>query len=199
MANLPVMPSNWRVPFFYAQVDATKAGSTTFSERSLIVAQKIAAGSATADTPVQVFGEDDAATLFGRGSQCHAMVKAYRDNDPFGELWVCPVDDAGGAADNTHDILIGGAATENGTLVLYIGGYRVTVAVTNGDAANAIATNLNAAIVAAALEFPITVVPSVAVPPTVVLTSLNAGLAGNDLDVRVNYRGAINGEELRPA
>jgi phage tail sheath gpL-like len=193
------MPSTWRVPFFYAQVDATKAGTGTTTQRSLIISQQSAAATATADTPVQCFTEDDAATLFGRGSYCHAMVKAYRENDPFGELWVLPIADkvaVPAGVDNTHDLLVGGPATANGTLVVYVGGYRVTVAVTNGDAANTIATNLSAAINAAALEWPITVVASVAIPPTVVLTSINAGLAGNDLDVRVNYRGAINGEEL---
>jgi phage tail sheath gpL-like len=195
VATLPVMPSNWLVPFFYAQVDATQAGSTTLTERALIVSQQSAAATATADTPIQVQTQEDAATLFGRGSYCHAMVKAYRDNDPFGELWVCPVADDGAAVDNTHSLTIGGPATENGTISLYIGGYLVTTTVTNGDAANTIATNMNADIVAAALENPITVAATV-VPPVVTLTSVNGGAVGNNLDVRVNYLGAAGGEEL---
>jgi phage tail sheath gpL-like len=184
------IPSNVRVPLFYAEVDNSRAGYFAQSVRTLIVGQKLAAGNAVANVPVLVGKSDQARELFGIGSMLARMHEVYRLNDPFGEVWCLPLTDTGTAA--TGSIAITGPATKAGTLSIYIGAQRVQVAVAASDAANAIAAAVAAAI-NADTTLPVT---AVAATSNVNLTARHQGLVGNDIVVQLNHRGAAGGEAL---
>lgn len=186
------LPPTVRVPLFYAEIDNSRANSGVFSQRALIVGQKLAAGSAAANVPAISQGVADAKSAFGQGSDLARMVDAYRQNDSFGELWCLPLsDDAGGTA-ATGSVALTGPATGNGMLALYVGGVKVQQGVASGQTAAQIATAL-AATINANNDLPVTAVASTG---TVNLTAKHKGPTGNEIDLRVNYLGAIGGETL---
>lgn len=186
------IPANVRVPLFYAEMDNTQAGYITQNKRSLLIGQKLTAGSATVNTPYLVSTSDMAKTLFGAGSMLARMHAIYRQQDPFGEVWCIAVADAGGGVQATGTITVTGPAIAGGAINLYIAGQRVQVAVAPNDAATAIATNINAAINAAA-DLPVT---STVASAVVTLTCKWKGATGNDITVLDSFRGFAGGESL---
>lgn len=186
------IPANWRLPLFYVEFDNSQANTATFQQRTLLIGQKITAGNAVADVPVICSGVADAKTKCGVGSMLASMMDYYRKNDPVGEVWILPLADAGGGVKATGTITFTAAATAAGALSLYIAGMIVTMAVTSSQTTNNLATALAAAI-NAITDLPVTAGVSTNV---VTLTAVNAGLEGNDIDIRFNYRGVASGEAL---
>ena len=118
------------------------------------------------------------------------MLTAYRASDSFGEVWCLPFADAMSSTAAAGTITFTSPATANGTLSLYVAGVNVPVNIsstgTNANNATAVSAAINAT-----PNLPVVATVSSAV---VTITALNAGLGGNDIDVRVNYYGASNGE-----
>lgn len=186
------IPSSLRVPLFWAELDPSQANSGGGDKpKSLIIAQKLSAGTAPANVPVQVTSPAMAATLCGTASDAHRMAISFFRNNPFGELWIIPVDDASGTA-ATLELTVSAAATADGTIFLYISGYLVQVAVSSGDTTTAIATAIAAAITASTDPLPVTATSGSAV---VTLTARHDGTTANSIDVRANYAGAAGGQE----
>jgi phage tail sheath gpL-like len=189
------VPSNIRVPLFYAEVNNSMANSATLNQRALIIGQVTAAAIAAGtvvNVPVISQGVTDAANVGGPGSLLHLMTQAYRQNDNFGEVWYLPLADDPAAVAATGTLLVSAAPTANGTLYLYIGGVRIAVPVLSTQATTAIAT----AIAAAVNAVPNLPVIASVVTSTVTFTSINKGPAGNDIDLRVNYQGIAGGEVI---
>ncbi|MEJ5539209.1 phage tail protein, partial [Salmonella enterica subsp. enterica] len=88
---------------------------------------------------------DYARQICGAGSQLARMVEAYRQTDPFGELYVIAVPESTGAA-ATVTLTVTGASTETGTVNVYVGRTRVQAPVTNGDNVTMIASSIQDAI-----------------------------------------------------
>lgn len=169
------IPSNLRVPLFYAEVNA---GQSPYQgpSRTLLIGQKSAGGSATVNVPVRLDGDPQA--LAGAGSMLSEMAVWARQNHPFGEIWLLPLADPAGNA-QTHTITIsGGIAGNSGTLVTYVGGERIEIGVAPTDAAADVAANLAAAIgqgyvkFGRPLSFPVVATVAAAV---VTLTARNVG------------------------
>jgi len=179
-----VMPDNWRVPFVYAKLDASRAGLLSTPERALILAQKIAAGTAPADVPVRIGGASDAVGYGGAGSHFARMAQAYRENDPFGELWGIPLDDPTGSP-SAGAITYTGTATEAGQINHLIAGQRVSFAVPVGMTA----TQARDALVAEIGDLPDLEVTAAAGVPAgeAVITAKNDGTIGDKIDLRDSY------------
>ena len=186
------IPANVRVPLFYAEMDNTQAGYFTQNKKTLLIGQKLTAGTGAVNTPLLVSTTDMAMTLFGRGSMLARMHKKYRMQDPFGEVWCIAVADAGAGTAATGTITVTGPALAAGTICLYIAGQKVTVGVAVNDAANAIATAISAAI-NAALDLPVT---STVATNVVTLTCRWKGTTGNDITISDSFRGWAGGEFL---
>jgi phage tail sheath gpL-like len=184
------IPSNLRVPLFYAEVNNSQANTGGQSQRALIIGQITSAGAAPANIPLRCLGAADAITQGGAGSMLALMAQAYLANDPFGEVWYLPLADAGGSTAATGSIAFTAAPTAAGTISLYIAGQLVSIPVTAAQATTSIATAVAAAI-NALTSLPVTAVASTS---SVNLTAVNKGLAGNDIDIRMNYRGASSNE-----
>jgi phage tail sheath gpL-like len=185
------VPSNLRTPFVAVEFDNSRAakGPALLAYRALLIGQKIAAGTATADTIVQCTSEKQAATLCGRGSQLHLMARAWFRVNKSTELWLLVLADNGAGVAATKTITVTGPATAAGTISLYIGGELVQTAVASGDAQNSIATAIAAALTANG-DLPVT---AGAAANVVTTTAKNKGVAGQDLNVRINYQ---DGEAL---
>lgn len=141
--------------------------------------------------PVLISSLPQAQGLFGPGSQLFNMVASYRANDTLGTLYALPLIDSPAGVAATCTINITGTITAaNAVLSLYVCGASVPVLITssmtNAQIAAAITAAINAApnlpLTASGSTFPVT------------LTANNAGLAGNDLDCRINYYGSSNNE-----
>lgn len=191
------IPADWRLPLFFAEVNNSQANSAVQNQRALIIGQITSSGNATPNVPVICSGLNDAIAKGGPGSMLARMVGKYRENDATGELWVLPLSDAGGAVAAIGSFDFTAAATTAGVLSLYIGGRLVSLPVLTTQTTAQLATALVAAINA---------IPSMPVIATVDgssthkvdLTAKNAGAEGNDIDVRLNYRGVAGGEVTPP-
>ncbi len=183
------IPSDLRVPLFYAEVDNSQANSAGSSMPRLIVAQ--VNDDATAPeigqlTLVSSLGL--AKSIGGVGSMLAQMYETWRRSDPAGEVWCLPI--LGDGEQATGTVTITGAATEGGELNLYLGGRRVRATVTKGATPTAVATALAAAVNAAGLS-----VTASAVAGVVTLTCKWSGVSGNDLMLQLNRLGRNNGED----
>lgn len=192
MTSIPFtqVAPNTRTPLFYAELDNSKANSGVAPQRSLVVGQQLATGSLTPNVPVLVQGLPWVKSVAGLGSMLAKMVEWYRKRDPYGELWILPLADNAAGVAATATLAIAGTATANGIINLYVGGDLVQQAVTSGQTAAQVATNL----VATIGNSPDLAVTATAATGTVTFTNKHKGLAGNDLDFRANYRGAAAGE-----
>lgn len=179
------IPVNLLTPGQYVEFDNSRAigGLVPVPQKILLIAPKLAAGTAAADVPFQLGNEADGIAQLGRGSIGAAMVSAlFRVTDTI-ETWVLPIADSGAGVQATGSIAVSGAPIEAGTLNLYVAGRRVQAAVTLADTPTTIAAALAAAINADA-ELPVTASSALG---TVTVTSRHKGGLGNDIDLRVNY------------
>jgi phage tail sheath gpL-like len=171
------IPSSIRKPGKYFEYNNKLAVRSlpTNLQRVLIVAQMLATGTAVANTVVQVFDSEAAATLFGRGSQAHRMVKAALRGNRYVQLFVLPVADAAGGAAAVGTLTYTGTATAAGSLAINVAGTDIVVAVATGDTAAVVGAN-----VLAAINLYIDLAVSRAAAAGVVtLTALNKGLVAN--------------------
>lgn len=185
------IPSDMRVPLFYAEMDNSAANTATADKRTLLLGQKLAAGGALTGVPQLLNNIATVWTLFGRGSMLANMYERYIKSDPLATIWGMAVADPAGAT-ATGTITLGGAVTSAGTLAVYIDGQRVQAAVGAADTVAAVATALAGAITANA-DLPVT---AAAVAGVVTLTARWTGLTGNCIPVVANYYGLAGGEAL---
>lgn len=140
------IPGNIRVPFVRFEVNAGQAPYQSI-QRLVLLGQKITAGSAVADKPIVVSQGEDG--LFGPGSMLAAMYKMARTQAPFQEIWCIPLTDAGGASAAVGSIK-SAVPTYSTSIVVYVGGYRISVPVnalmTAANVATAIAAAVNGAV-----------------------------------------------------
>lgn len=94
-------------------------------------------GGTATEEPVFVASEDDAATLFGRGSELHRMAIAFFAQSPDGLLYGCPVADAGGTRATGVLTFAGGSASAAYTIRLRLMGGVYDVPVSSGDSVTA--------------------------------------------------------------
>ena len=186
------IPANVRVPLFYAEMDNSQAGYFAQNKRTLLVGQKLAAGTLAVNFPTLVSTTGQAKALFGAGSMLARMHEVYRQQDSFGEVWCIAVDDAAAGVAATGTITVTGTAIAAGAISLYIGGQKVSVAVGPTDTATAIAASINATI-NAATDLPVTSTVALGV---VTLACRWKGPTGNDITVLDSFRGFAGGESL---
>jgi phage tail sheath gpL-like len=194
MVEFTFYPTSNRVPGVFVEMDPSQANSGVALQRSLVIGQILATGTATPAFPVEVQSIAQVLQLCGQGSMLAQMAQDYLANDTFADLWLLPLQDNAAGVAATGSMTVVGPATGTGTLNLYIAGQLVQVGVASGDTAAVIATNIVAAIAAK----PTLPVSAVAATATVTLTCHWKGLTGNDIDLRANYLGALGGESYPP-
>lgn len=175
------IPLNVRTPGIFAEFDSSRAvGGVSFAPHdSLLIGQKTSAGSATAGAVHQIRSKDEAIALFGAGSQLAQMVAAYREVDTLTPLFTIGLADSGsGVAASGSIVFAGTAATEGGSIPLYIGGRRVEVACPLGSTPTTLET---AALAALALQTDLPVTYAGNAGTGVDFTAVNDGTIGNQI------------------
>lgn len=188
------VPAGIRVPFLYAEFDNSNAvqGAGVQPYKTLLIAQRLAAGTKPELEKHLITSFEQAKEYFGAGSQAANMAKKYLEINKFNELHIVSLDDAAAAVAANGSLLMTGSATKAGALKVYIGGVKVEVGVASGDSLATIATNL-AAVIQADEDLPVSAAVNGGVAEQVDITAKNKGVAGNDIDVRLNY---FTGDEL---
>lgn len=178
-------PSNTRIPLVSVEFDASQAqqGPALLAYRGLLVGQKLNAGSAAADALVRAPNLAAVIALAGRGSMLHRMAIAWFAVNKSTELWLAVLADNAAGVQATGTIVVGSAATADGTIALYLGAVRIEVGVTGGQAGATIAANI-ATVINANPDLPIT---AVAAGATVTITFKHKGIAGNSYDLRHSF------------
>lgn len=180
------VPTDLLLPFVAVEINASRAaqGPAIQPYTGLLIGQKTSAGSMTADTFSRATSSEQVATLAGRGSILHRLAIGWFAANKSTELWIGAVADAGGGVAASGTFTFTGPSTAAGSVILYLGGVRVVVAVASGTAATAIATAVAAAI-NALTDLPVT---AAAVGAVVTVTFRNAGTIGNSFNMRHSYR-----------
>lgn len=186
------IPANLAVPLFYAEMDNSKANSATGARRAVLMGQKLVTGTAAAGVPVIVSTYAQAKALFGVGSMLARMVWAYRNVNPFAELWCIPLADNAAGVAQVGTITATGPATAAGTINLYIAGQLVQVGVASGDTATTVAASIATAVNAAS-DLPVTATAAAGV---VTWTAKWKGATGADIQVCDSYLGTAGGQAL---
>lgn len=176
---------NILTPGQFVEFDSSRAvqGLPVVPHKALIVAPRLAAGAVAALTPTRILSALAGEQACGRGSLGAAMIAAFKKANPYTELWMVGIAEAGGGVAATGTFTVTGPATAAGTLNVYIGGQRIQVAIANGDVQNTIATALGAAI-NADTSLPVTAGVAANV---VTVTARYKGETGNAVDLRLNY------------
>ena len=177
------------------EYDASRAvqGRSSRPHKILIMGTKLSTGTLAGLTAARVYSGAEADAAAGIGSQLAEMVRAGKAANALSEMWMIGIDELLAGVAGTKTLTITGPATESAPLHVYIGGaFYVSVPVTAGDAATAIAANVAAVIQAHGqyARMPFTVDDAGAV-----LTFTKRWKGVEPADVRVNY----NDGEVLPA
>lgn len=189
MISFDNIPAALRTPGAYIEFNNELAGSVGIMQKIVAVGQRLPAGSVAEGVPVRVTDPSQAVTYFGRGSMLALTLAAALSANAETELWAIALDDSVAGNKAAGSIQVTSPATAAGTIVLYLGGKRLTVGVASGDDANTIAASINAAI-NADLDLPVTAGVST---NTVTITARHKGEVFNSYDIRTNY---YQGEQL---
>jgi phage tail sheath gpL-like len=188
------IPNNILVPFVYVEFDASQANQGPFIQpyKILAIGQRLTSGTKPAGQLDVISDASQGAQYYGAGSMLAKMIDKIRAANKVTELQAIALDDDGAAVAASGNILFGGAPTAAGTVSVMIGGTRYRQAVSTTDTPADIATNLSATIQADP-DRVVDVAPDGGTPEQMNIGARNAGEAGNEIDVRVNY---FSGEEL---
>jgi phage tail sheath gpL-like len=207
------IPSNWRMPLFWAEVDPSMAGLPMVRQILLIVGAMITTpdpigppvepalpagvvpGIGVPNVPKPIGTQAQADKEFGRGSEVACMLRAALANNFAQETWCLPVAPAPGSVASTGEITITGVPTEAGMLHLYIAGHHIdSIVVGTTDTMAGIAT-----IIAARINEDDTLpVVASAAAEVVTVTAKQRGENGDDISMMVNYFGKVGGQETPP-
>lgn len=179
------IPSNIRTPGDYHEFDFSGGVQlAVFDRRIVILAEKSAAGTAVADTPIQLLGETDGDTKSGIGTlgalmNRQAILQAKLSNRGGAcEIWLCPLAEPGGGVAAQYTLTFTGPATETKDLVLDIAGRLLVIGVSAGDAAATVATAVKNKFDEMKRVLPVT---AGVVGAVVTLTFVTKGVNGNDV------------------
>jgi len=179
------LPSSVRRPGAFSAFKFNASLQLALSQlRVVIIAEKLAAGTATADAPIQIFDEDDADTKLGQGSfAALGCRKAFEQGKIMGsmpEVWAAPIVEPAGGTKATYTFTVTVTTALGGDLVVRVAGRTITVPVSAGDAQNTIATALKNALDAQKRYLPGTAGVAANV---VTFTVATKGVNGNDVAV----------------
>jgi len=139
-------------------IAAAQRGLVPLDARLLCIGTKLAAGTATAETPTEVFDEADADAKFGKSSAVALMLrfamKAARAYGKSPRFFGAGVAEPGAGVANAQTITITGPATASGNLHLRIAGRDIVVGIANSAVQNDIAADLEGVIDEKVAELP---------------------------------------------
>ncbi|ENL8920122.1 phage tail sheath subtilisin-like domain-containing protein [Salmonella enterica] len=180
MIEIDTIPGSTRKPGVYAEFNTRMAmRSLPGNPQRMLIIAPMSDGPAKALELHDVFSDDEAAALFGRGSLAHMMSVSALKANRYLQLQVVGLADAPAGKAATGGIGLTGPATQRGTLTLWVANTRIDAPVQAGDDAKTIAASLLDAI-ARKPALPVTA-QMAASDSGVTLTARHGGAWGNDI------------------
>lgn len=145
MIEIETIPGSTRKPGVYAEFNTRMATRSLPGnlQRMLIIAPMSGTGvQAKALELHDVFSDDEAAVLFGRGSLAHIMAVSALKANRYLQLQAIGLADAQAGKPATADIVLTGPATQSGTLTVWVANTRIDAPVQAGDSTQAISRTL---------------------------------------------------------
>ncbi len=155
----PDLPLSYQIPGVYTYLSLLGSTPTQNNRRLLLLGYKTSTGTAQANVPVLIQGEEDMVIAMGKGSMLTRAYRALASQASGGagaEIWACPVATPSGTAQTTLITILGapvsGAPGSNttaqaaGIMTAWIAGYSAPVTIANGDSLSTITSNLLASI-----------------------------------------------------
>lgn len=178
------IPTDWRSPGTYLEVKPNyrNVGIFDYPVQNLIIGAKLATGTLTPGTIVEVVRGTEGQALFGIGSIGAEQVAAFRKANKTQPLFVMALPDEAGAVKATGTITFTGAVSSSLVLRFKIAGQQVRFTAQPTSTIAELATSLAAAI----MENTTLPVTATAAAGVVTVTSRHGGEVGNDIDLRVD-------------
>lgn len=147
MIEIETIPGSTRKPGVYAEFNTRMATRSLPGnlQRMLIIAPMSGAGAGVQAKALElhdVFSDDEAAVLFGRGSLAHIMAVSALKANRYLQLQAIGMAELPTAKPATADIALTGPATQSGTLTVWVANTRIDAPVQAGDSAQAISRAL---------------------------------------------------------
>lgn len=189
------IPSNLRVPLFYAEFDNSRAvqGGAAQEYKTLLIGNKLSSGTKAELTLQRITSAEQGVEYFGAGSLLADMIAALLRINKVHPLYAIALDDASAGVAAGGKITFSGTATEAGTINFLIGGRTLQLGVAVGDAAADLAEALEDLITADTLCLVSGVQGGVGHEGECDLTAKNDGTHGNEIDIRHSH---YEGEKL---
>ncbi|HHE0554659.1 TPA: phage tail sheath subtilisin-like domain-containing protein [Vibrio parahaemolyticus] len=182
------IPNDIRVPLVYIEIDNSQAltGTPALAQKVLVIGQQLTGGSAAPLTLNRITtSESQMDDLYGKGSMLSLMLKKFRKNNAFTDVYALGVADLAATAAK-GEITVTAATPKAGVIYLMIAGESVQVTVKDTDTADSIATAIIAAVTKDE-NLPVTAALKSGETDIVELTCKWTGVTGNDIDIRYNY------------
>lgn len=175
------IPLNYRVPGTRTEIRPRYLGMglAEYQPRGLVIAPKLAAGTAVPGVLYPITRPEEATALCGGGSIGEAAVRLARQNNRVNDIVLLAIEDLPAGTAATGKLAIAG--TGAGELAVYVGGRRARAIVNGTMDAAAIAAALVAAINADAGMEAVATQGVDAADNEVILTARHKGTVGNDL------------------
>ena len=132
------IPSGWKLPLIYIEVDPSMAGTPVSNKYALLVDYKLASGSAPVDVPVACGTVSDAMSLVGQGSPLARMYQEFFQLNKSTPVLLLPIAEAAAGVAAHGDVTVLTAATQAGELALYIANQKVSVPVSAGNSVSSL-------------------------------------------------------------
>ncbi len=182
MIEIETIPGSTRKPGVYAEFNTRMATRSLPGnlQRMLIIAPMSGAGVQAKVLELHdVFSDDEAAVLFGRGSLAHIMAVSALKANRYLQLQAIGLADAQAGKPATADIALTGPATQSGTLTVWVANTRIDAPVQAGDSAQTISRALLDAV---SRQGALPVTAQMAIGDSgVTLTARHGGEWGNDI------------------
>ncbi|SER57099.1 Mu-like prophage tail sheath protein gpL [Faunimonas pinastri] len=188
-------PANWKPPLYYVEVDGSEAGLASTDQPALLVGTKLANGIAPANIPIAISSVATAKKQFGEGSMLERMVAAFLAINASTTLYCLPIDEPAAGVAAKGSITVTSVPTASGTYALYIGGQKISVAITDDDTLADVAEAIAAAVNAVG-TLSVTAAVDGTNTAAVSLTAKFKGIDGNDIRIEDSILGLRGGESL---
>lgn len=179
--SFDAIPASTRKPGKYFEFNTRLAVRTLPGnpQRVLLLGQRLAAGSQPALQPVDVFSDEQAGQLFGRGSQLHLMVRAAITANPYVQLTAVAMDDPETGLAAVGKLRLTGHAYNGGSLTLWLAGQRIEVPLPPSLSIQQVGRELKSVLEKLSLPVKIATIGN-----DVEFMSLHKGLVGNAIKLR---------------
>ncbi|MBW6402033.1 hypothetical protein KPL78_29575 [Roseomonas sp. HJA6] len=187
--------TGWDLPRVDIEIrpNYTNAGVFEYPNRVLLFGVKLTGAPGAINTVFRVTRLSDVTARAGAGSIAEDMARSFLAGNPFAEIFMILVADAGGATKGAGAFVYTGSPTAAGTIANYVAGFRVAVNVAAGDTPTIIAQAMRDAINAIP-EMPVVATWSAGATGTTVLTAKHAIDMGGDISLLTN----LAPEEVTP-